>query len=57
MTCRAESSEKSESGKLVSENDFLGVSAVTCRLELLCCTVAAGGLRHAPLPCEIAVAF
>ena len=50
VTCCAESSEKSESGKSFSANDFLGMSAVTCRLDPSCDTVAAGGLQHAPLP-------
>ena len=43
MTCRAESLERLESGKPVSKNGFLGVSAVTCRFDPLCITVDAGG--------------
>ena len=54
VTCRAESSEKS--AKSISENGVLGVSAVTCRLDPSCGTVAAGDLQRAPLPCEVAVA-
>ena len=57
VTCRAESLERSESEKSVLENDFLGVRAVTCRLVMSCNTVAAGGLQHAPLPYEVAVAL
>ena len=54
MTCRAESLEKSES---VLEKDVLGASAVTCRFDPSCDTFVAGGLRHAPLPCEVVVAL
>ena len=57
VTCRAESSEKSESGKSVSENDVLGVSTVTCQLDPSCDSVDAGGLWCAPLLCEVAVAL
>ena len=56
-TCHTELSEKSESVKSVSENGVLGVSAVTCWLNPLCGTVAAGGARHATLPCKVAVAL